>query len=57
MSDRDRMVLNELTRKVQQQEKTISQLVKIIAATNRRVSDAASKPDETQQEHDYTFHK
>ncbi|MBP1971157.1 putative coiled-coil protein SlyX [Virgibacillus natechei] len=55
MSDQDRMVLNELTRKVQQQEKTISQLVKIIAATNRRVSDAASKKDEIQ--HDYTFHK
>lgn len=34
-----KMTIEELARKVQQQEETVAQLVKIVAATNHRVSD------------------
>lgn len=36
---------DELVRKVQQQEDTVAQLVKIIAATNHRVSEVKNKQD------------
>ncbi|WP_165767937.1 hypothetical protein [Virgibacillus indicus] len=43
MNEQDQIILNELKVKVQQHEHTISQLVEIIAATNRRITDVANK--------------
>ncbi|GAB3802844.1 hypothetical protein [Virgibacillus kimchii] len=39
MLPEDRRTINNLVRKVKQQEDTITQLVNIIAATNRRITD------------------
>lgn len=41
MSEKDQRTLNLLIKKVEQQEMTITQLVEIIAVTNRRVTDLA----------------
>ncbi|WP_158234642.1 hypothetical protein [Lentibacillus sediminis] len=43
MSENERILINNLVRKVEQHENTITQLVKIIAATNRRITDEAEK--------------
>ncbi|UJL45333.1 hypothetical protein KFZ58_13055 [Virgibacillus sp. NKC19-16] len=43
MKEQERIAFNELIKKVQQHEDTITQLVKIVAATNRRITDTADK--------------
>ncbi|CDO03253.1 DNA mismatch repair protein [Oceanobacillus picturae] len=45
MSEKERRLLVTLSKKVQQQEETITQLVEIIAATNRRVTDISARQD------------
>ncbi|MFD2629159.1 hypothetical protein [Oceanobacillus kapialis] len=45
MSENERRLLMTLSKKVQQQEETITQLVEIIAATNRRVTDISTKQE------------
>lgn len=39
------LTLEELSRKVRQQEDTVAQLVRIIAATNHRISDLKVKQE------------
>ncbi|MBM7600547.1 putative coiled-coil protein SlyX [Virgibacillus halotolerans] len=39
MSVEEQAILDQLAKKIDQQEKTITQLVEIIAATNRRITD------------------
>ena len=46
MMPEERKTLNSLVRKVKQQEDTITQLVEIIAATNRRITDVIYKQQE-----------
>jgi len=46
MMSEERKTLNSLVRKVKQQEDTITQLVEIIAATNRRITDVIYKQQE-----------
>lgn len=41
----------ELVRKVQQQEDTVAQLVKIIAATNHRISELQVKQESMEKVH------
>lgn len=43
MLPEERKTLNQLVRKVKQQENTITQLVEIIGATNRRITDVMYK--------------
>ncbi|WP_373893375.1 hypothetical protein ACUL41_05765 [Virgibacillus natechei] len=43
MMENERTAFNELVKKVQQHEDTITQLVKIVAATNRRITDTDDK--------------
>ena len=45
------MTFDELVRKVQQQEETVAQLVRIIAATNHRISDLQLKQEEINNVH------
>lgn len=42
-------VINDLVKRVQQHENTITQLVEIIGATNCRISDLAAKQKEQDQ--------
>ncbi|WP_170140792.1 hypothetical protein [Oceanobacillus arenosus] len=42
MTEQDRATLQQLVNKVNQHEETIVQLLKIIAATNQRISNQAS---------------
>ena len=49
MKEQDQLLLNELKLKVEQHEQTISQLVEIIAATNRRITDISTKQDNKQE--------
>lgn len=43
MEETDQINLQDLKRKVEQHEETIVQLLEIIAATNRRISDLSRK--------------
>jgi len=43
------LTLEELIRKVQQQEDTVAQLVRIIASTNHRVSELQVKQEEIER--------
>ncbi|SHG35542.1 hypothetical protein [Ornithinibacillus halophilus] len=43
MKDNDQITLQDLRRKVEQHEETIVQLLEIIAATNRRISELTNK--------------
>ncbi|WP_249871310.1 hypothetical protein [Oceanobacillus saliphilus] len=51
MNESDRLALKELASKVEQHEATIAQLLEIIAATNRKISELTSY----QKKRDY-FH-
>lgn len=46
MNKKEQVTLDHLTRKIEQQEKTITQLVEIIAATNRRITDLSIRQKE-----------
>ncbi|WP_154648211.1 hypothetical protein [Oceanobacillus massiliensis] len=46
MNENDRRVLSELTIKVKQQEDTITQLLGILAATNRKIAEISLKMEE-----------
>ncbi|WP_158595081.1 hypothetical protein [Oceanobacillus piezotolerans] len=48
MTEEERSTLLHLSKKVKQQEQTIAQLVEILAATNRRITDLASKQEKHQ---------
>lgn len=52
LDKQDQIILNELKVKIQQHEHTISQLVEIIAATNKRITEVANKQDNNKE---YTF--
>jgi len=43
------MTFEELVKKVQQQEDTVVQLVKIVAATNHRISELQSKQENVEK--------
>ncbi|WP_165769039.1 hypothetical protein [Virgibacillus profundi] len=45
MNEHEKIAFNDLKVKVQQHEHTITQLVQIIAATNRRITDIGDKYD------------
>jgi len=45
MLPEERKSLNNLIKKVKQQEDTITQLVEIIAATNRRITDVINRQE------------
>ncbi|WP_162800326.1 hypothetical protein [Oceanobacillus zhaokaii] len=49
MTEQDRMMLQQLINKVNQHEETIVQLMKIIAATNQRISNQLSDFKEAEQ--------
>jgi len=49
MLTEERKTLNHLVRKVKQQEETITQLVEIIAATNRRITDVIYRQQEKER--------
>ncbi|MFA1821352.1 hypothetical protein ACDX78_14445 [Virgibacillus oceani] len=49
MMPEERKTLNSLERKVKQQEHTITQLVEIIAATNRRITDVIYRQQEKEK--------
>lgn len=53
MNENDRLTFNELVIKVQQHEATITQLLEILAATNRKITDISSK----QKEMEYAYSK
>ena len=53
MNEQDRIAFQRLINKVNEQEHTIAQLVKIIAATNRRITAHAIG----QQDNEQTFSK
>lgn len=46
MNEREYHMLHELASKVQQHEATIAQLLEIVAATNRKLTDISSKQTE-----------
>ncbi|GAB3056972.1 hypothetical protein [Virgibacillus ainsalahensis] len=49
MNEDERMAIKKLMKKVQQHEETITQLVEIIAATNRRITDIGDREQNKQQ--------
>lgn len=46
VNEQERARLNHLMKKINQHEETITQLVEIIAATNRRITDVSIKQKE-----------
>lgn len=48
MNKKEQATLDYLTKKIEQQEKTITQLVEIIAATNRRITDLSIQQKENE---------
>lgn len=54
MNEQDAKIIDELTLKVDQHEKTISQLVEIIALTNRRLKEFIQMENE---QHHRTIHQ
>ncbi|MFD1038874.1 hypothetical protein ACFQ3N_10805 [Virgibacillus byunsanensis] len=53
MDDNECLTFNDLVLKVQQHEETITQLVEIIAVTNRRLSELYAQ--EHNKEHNFSF--
>ncbi|WP_157087678.1 hypothetical protein [Oceanobacillus damuensis] len=51
MNENDRQSLNELAVKIQQHEKAIAQILEILAATNRKITELSSN----QTERDYFY--
>ena len=51
MNGKEQITLNQLAKKVEQHEKTITQLVEIIAATNRRITDIKIKKKESENQY------
>ncbi|MBY7144114.1 hypothetical protein KFZ56_13865 [Virgibacillus sp. NKC19-3] len=49
MKESERVAFNDLVKKVQQHEDTITQLVKIVAATNRRITDIVDGSHSSEQ--------
>ncbi|MBU8790301.1 hypothetical protein NSA56_03090 [Oceanobacillus caeni] len=47
MNERDKLVLLELQKKVHQHEQTISQLLKIVAATNKKMTELTMNQNNT----------
>ncbi|MEC5422850.1 hypothetical protein QGM71_04970 [Virgibacillus sp. C22-A2] len=49
MNEKEQLTFNKLVSKVQQHEETITQLVEIIAATNRRITDLTTDKKENKK--------
>ncbi|WP_158591728.1 hypothetical protein [Oceanobacillus halophilus] len=47
MNEQEKIAFNNMLNKLKQQEKTIAQLVEIIAVTNRRITDLSQKLPDT----------